>query len=281
MAIGAAMAVRDGEFSLLWLAVLAVAMFCMEVAKNAWGDVFDYDSGTDLAVLPEDRTEFSGGKRVLVDGLLTRSQTWSVAAAFSIAGLCLGAIIVFCREMSVFWLGTAALFLGWSYHGPPLRLAYRGLGELDVVLIYGPAIAMATYVMLTGAYSLEVLWVSLPLGLCIAAFLWVNEFPDYQADLGAGKRNLVVRLGKLRASRLLPLVYGLAILSLAWASFSVRIPAVFSYGALALIPAAAAVGWTWQDPETFYRHRPVQLAALLAFVLMSVGVSAGILFSVG
>ena len=281
MAIGASMAFREGEFSWLWLAVLAVAMFCMEVAKNAWGDIFDYDSGTDLAVLPEDRTDFSGGKRVLVDELLTRGQTWGIAAAFSAGGLCLGALIVFCREPTVFWLGTAALVLGWSYHGPPLRLAYRGLGELDVVLIYGPAIAMATYATLTGAYSLEVVWVSLPLGLFIAAFLWVNEFPDYQADLGAGKRNLVVRLGRYRASRLLPFIYGLAILSLAWASLALQIPAVLGYGATALIPAAAAAGWAWQNPESFYRSRPAQPAALLAFVLLSAGISAGIVMSVG
>jgi 1,4-dihydroxy-2-naphthoate polyprenyltransferase len=280
MAIGAAMAYRDGDFSWLWLAVLAAAMFCMEVAKNAWGDIFDYDSGTDLAVLPEDRTDFSGGKRVLVDELLTRRQTWAIAAAFSAGGLCLGALIVFGREPTVFWLGTAALILGWSYHGPPLRLAYRGLGELDVVLIYGPAIAMATYAMLTGTYSLEVVWASMPLGLFIAAFLWVNEFPDYQADLGAGKRNLVVRLGKFRASRLLPCIYGMAIISLAWASFSLQVPAVFSYGAIGLVPAAAAVGWAWQNPETFYRHRPAQPAALLAFVLLSAGICAGIVLSV-
>ncbi len=279
MAIGAAMAVRDDGFSWLWLALLALAMFCMEVAKNAWGDVFDYDSGTDLAVRPEDRTDFSGGKRVLVDKLLTRRQTWAIAAAFSAVGLILGALIVFCKEPSVFCLGTAALLLGWSYHGPPLQLAYRGLGELDVVLIYGPAIALATYVMFTGVYSFEVVWLSLPLGLFVAAFLWVNEFPDYHADLGAGKRNLVVRLGRHRASRMLPVIYGLAMLSLAWAAAVLAMPAIFYGGAIALLPAGAAIKWTWQNPETFYRDRPVQPMALLAFVFLSVGVSAAILLS--
>ena len=61
MAIGAGLAGSHPEFSWAWLAVLGLAMLCMEVAKNAWGDVFDYDSGTDQAVLPEDRTDFSGG----------------------------------------------------------------------------------------------------------------------------------------------------------------------------------------------------------------------------
>ena len=66
MIVGGTVAAVDGSLSWTWLAVTGVALFGMEVAKNAWGDVFDFDSGTDLAVAPEDRTEFSGGKRVLV-----------------------------------------------------------------------------------------------------------------------------------------------------------------------------------------------------------------------
>lgn len=277
MAIGAALAVRDGGFSWYWLLVMGLAMFCMEVAKNAWGDVYDYDSGTDQAVKPEDRTDFSGGKRVLVDNILTRNQTWAIAGLFTLAGLALGAMMVFLREPSIFWLGTVALVLGWSYHGPPMQLAYRGLGELDVVLCYGPLIAMATYALLTHSYHLDVIWASIPLGLFIAAFLWVNEFPDYEADQSVGKNNLVVRLGKQRASRVLPLIYLLALLVLACAVGRGALPALALLGTVGAIPAAIAVGWIWQDPKTFYRHRPAQPLALLAFVLLSAGITTGIL----
>jgi len=276
MAIGATLAARDGGFSWTWLLVMGLAMFCMEVAKNAWGDVYDYDSGTDLAVRPEDRTDFSGGKRVLVDQILTRRQTWLIALMFGGGGLALGAAIVFLREPSVFWLGSAALVLGWSYHGPPLRLAYRGFGELDVVLCYGPLIALATYAILTHRYHTDVLWASLPLGLFIAAFLWVNEFPDYDADRGVGKNNLVVRLGKRRASRVLPLIYLAALAILAGAVAGGALDRLALLGFVGAIPAAIAVWWTWQNPETFYRQRPVQALALLAFVLLSAGTSTGI-----
>jgi 1,4-dihydroxy-2-naphthoate octaprenyltransferase len=279
MAIGAALAARDGSFSWYWLLVMGLAMFCMEVAKNAWGDVYDYDSGTDLAVKPEDRTDFSGGKRVLVDNILTRHQTWAIALLFGAAGLVLGAMIVFLREPSVFWLGTVALVLGWSYHGPPLQLAYRGLGELDVVLCYGPLIALATYALLTHNYHVDVIWASVPLGLFIAAFLWINEFPDYEADRSVGKNNLVVQLGKQRASRVLPLIYLLALLVLICAVARDALPALALLGMAGAIPATAAVWWTWQDPQTFYRHRPVQPLALLAFVLLSAGITTGILLA--
>jgi 1,4-dihydroxy-2-naphthoate octaprenyltransferase len=279
MAIGASMAAESANFSWGWLAILGLAMFCMEVAKNAWGDVIDYDSGTDLAVAPEDRTNFSGGKRVMVDSLLSRGQTWLVAAISGAAGLTLGAAIVFLREPDVFYLGCAALFLGWSYHGPPLKMAYRGLGELDVVLIYGPAIAAATYILMTGEFSQDVVWASLPLGVFIAAFLWVNEFPDYEADRGAGKWNLVARLGKHRASRLLPLIYLSGLGLLAFAILRGHLPGAAALGALGAVPAAVAVHGCWQDPEGFHRRRPVQPMALLAFVVLSAATSTGILVS--
>ena len=277
MAIGASLAAGEDRFSWCWLLLLGLAMFCMEVAKNAWGDVYDYDSGTDQAVKPEHRTDFSGGKRVLVDGILTRGQTWGIAFWFGLLGLVLGALIVFLREPAVFWLGALGLVLGWSYHGPPLQLAYRGLGELDVVICYGPIIALSTYVLMAGHYALDPVWLALPLGLLIAAFLWVNEFPDYHADLGAGKNNLVARMGKPRAARVLPVLYVAAFALLAWLPVATDLPGAVLLGFLAVPPACLAVIWTLSDPHTFHRSKPVQPMALLSFVLYSAGVTTGVL----
>ncbi len=277
MAIGASLAVGHASFSWAWLLLLGLLIFCMEVAKNAWGEIYDYDSGTDLAVKPEDRTDFSGGKRVLVDSILTRRQTWAIAFIFSTLGLLLGALIVFGREPSVLWLGTLGLILGWSYHGPPLQLAYHGFGELDVVICYGPIIAVGTYVVMTGHYAIEPAWLSLPLGMFIAAFLWVNEFPDYDADLGAGKNNLVVRLGKRRAAQLLPVIYLAGFLLLAALPGLSGISPAIALGFLAAPTAAMAVYWTLRDPESFHRHKPVQPAALLTFVIYSLGTTIGVL----
>jgi 1,4-dihydroxy-2-naphthoate octaprenyltransferase len=249
----------------------------MEVAKNAWGDVFDYDSGTDLAVKSDDRTPFSGGKRVLVDDLLSRQQTWGIALGFGGIGLLLGAAIVFLKAPMALWIGITGLFLGWSYHGPPLRLAYRGLGELDVVFCYGPLISLSTYIIQTDSFSLDVFWLSIPLGVLIAAFLWVNEFPDYDADKDHGKHNLVVRLGKTRAGRLLPLIYLTAFL------FILIMPFISSLGNwiwLSLMfapPAVLVCWWTWNDPEYFYRNKPVQPLALISFVIYSLGAGGGVL----
>ena len=273
--LGVSVASVEGHFSPAWVVVTLLAFFCIEVAKNAWGDVFDYDSGADQAVAPEDRTPFSGGKRVLVDGLVTRRQTWAIAAVFTLAGLLLGLAIVLWREPAALWIGLVGFVLGWSYHGPPLRLAYRGLGELDVVLCYGPLIALSTYLIQAHALSWDVFWLSLPLGIIIAAFLWVNEFPDAPSDRRVGKRNLVVVLGRRRAARVLPLIYLAALVILLLPAAG--LPRTVWLGAAAMIPAGLACLWTWRDPETFHRNRPVQPAALVAFLLYSAGAGTGVL----
>lgn len=276
MMVGGAVAARDGPIDWFWLAVTGVALFGMEVAKNAWGDVYDYDSGTDLAVAPADRTPFSGGKRVLVDGLLTRGQTWSMAFGFGGVACALGAWIVFAHAPEALWIGLVGLVLGWSYHGPPLRLAYRGFGELDVLLCYGPLISLATYVVQRRAFAIDVVWLSLPLGLFTAAFLLANEFPDHAADAATGKRNLVVRLGKPAAARLLAAAYAVGfalVAALPLAGF----PAMVLLG-LAPLPLAAWAGWrVLREPETFHRRAPVQPVALLVFVLYAALAMVGVL----
>lgn len=277
MAIGASLAADNAQFSLLWLLIFGATLFCFEVAKNAWGEVYDYDSGTDLAVAPADRTDFSGGKRVLVDALLTRRQTWCCAIGFGGAGLLISALLVLQREATVLWLGITGLVLLWSYHGPPLQLAYRGLGELAVLICYGPLIALATYVVMTGHHAWLPVALALPLGMLISAFLWVNEFPDHDADRSSGKRNLVVKLGKQRAARMLALIYAIAFGTLTAMPLITDAPVTCLLG-LAAVPGAVAVTrWTLQDPNTFYRHKPAQSLALVTFVLYSAGVSIGVL----
>ena len=130
-----------------WLALTVLGVFAVEAAKNASGEIFDWDSGTDAAVTDAERSPFSGGKRVLVDGLMTRRQTAIMAAAFYAIGIAAGLAIVLGREPRVIWLGMIGVGLAYFYHAPPLALAYRGLGELAVALAYGPVIAVGTFLV--------------------------------------------------------------------------------------------------------------------------------------
>ena len=113
-------------------------------------------------------------------------------------------------------------------------------------------------------------------GILTAAFLWVNEFPDYQADLGAGKKNLVVQLGKQRAARVLPVIYLMAFVILLALPSMFPVPNLVYLGLLAVPAALLTCLWVWRDPEGFHRLKPAQPSALLAFVLYAAGVTGGL-----
>jgi 1,4-dihydroxy-2-naphthoate octaprenyltransferase len=89
----------------------------------------------------------------------------------------------------------------YFYVGPPFKLAYRGVGEFLVGLNFGPVMTLGAYYVQTGSLASATvpLLASIPVGLLIAAVLWINEFPDMDADKAVGKKTLVLRLGYLRS----------------------------------------------------------------------------------
>ncbi len=275
MILGAAVAAWQGPIAWGWLALTVLGVFCFEAAKNASGEIFDWDSGADQALTDKERTPFSGGKRVLVDGLMTRRQTALMAGVFYGLGIAAGLAIVALREPRVLWLGMLGAGLAFFYHAPPLKLSYRGLGEVTVALAYGPVIACGTYLVQRRGVSLQMLYASLPLGIAIMAFLWINEFPDARADALAGKRTLVVRLGRRAAARAFAWVVaatyvGLLVLPL------VGLPLGIWGGFIGLPFAARAARRLLGISGTAADIVPAQSWTLLSFVLLSIGAAVGI-----
>jgi len=278
MFLGSAIAGADGPLHWGWLAVTVAGILAIEVAKNAAGEIVDYDSGTDLKVAPGDRSPFSGGKRVMVEGLLTRQQMLATSAVSYLVGIGLGLWITLSREPAVLWLGLLGVAGAFFYHAPPLRLSYRGLGELAVALCYGPIICAGTYLVQRGTVAAPPLLLSIPLGLLVAAFLWVNEFPDYPSDKSVGRRNLVVLLGRPAASRWFAAINGVAFILLLLLPAAGAPPSVYLAGVSAL-PVAFAVRRLWTEPENTQRLIAAQIASLATFVLYAL--SAGVGYALG
>jgi 1,4-dihydroxy-2-naphthoate octaprenyltransferase len=272
MLLGAAAAAREQPLAWNWLVVSVFGIVSLEIAKNAYGEISDFDSGADLGVAPEDRSPFSGGRRVLVDGSLTRREVAAITAVTYALSIASGLAIAFWREPRVLAAGLLGTALAWFYYARPLRLAYRGCGEVAVALAYGPVICCGTYLVQRHAISLPVLLLSLPLGLMIAAFLWINEFPDYRADLGAGKRNLVVILGRRRASRVFAAIV-LAAFAIQAALPVFSLPRTAWLGLAALPLALAAARRAMDAPEFTARIIPAQAWTLQSFVLLSLATS--------
>ena len=122
--------------------------------------------------------------------------------------------------------------------------------------------------------STTLAWLSLALGLLIAAFLLINEFPDYRADRAGAKRNLVVRLGRGRAARLYLLLAGLAYLVPVWLTATQAKP--WLLGALLGLPASCwAGGRLLRESANTARIVPAQAATLIAFLLFALGAGSG------
>ena len=271
MLIGAALAAGDGPIAGGWLLLTVRGILCLEAAKYASGEIFDWDSGVDLAVDEGDRSPFSGGKRVIVDGLLTRRQTKWTAMVFYGLGGAAGLAIAAWQEPWVLPLGVAGAALAYFYHAPPLALSYRGLGELAVALVYGPLIAIGTYLVQRHGVPPSVMAATVPLGLLVGAFLWINEFPDRRADEASGKRTLVVRLGARRAAA----AFGLLVL--AAFAFLALLPPRTWFGFAGLPLAVAAARRLRAAPSDTRAIVPAQKWTLLSFVALAIGMAAGIL----
>lgn len=279
MAMAALFAAADTGLAYGWLLLTVVGIFLIEVGKNASGEVVDFDSGTDQAVTAADRSPFSGGKRVIVDGLLSRGDCWVIAGVCFAMGIIIGLLIVVLREPRVLTLGVAGVALAWFYHGGAIRLAYRGLGELAVAVAYGPLIVCGTYLVQTGFLSAAMIACSMTLGLLVAAFLWINEFPDYEADKACGKNNWVVRLGLERSVTVYIVIVATAYLLLAVASVSIPGAWGMLWGLLGGLPTAFAINRLPRAVGDTSRIIPAQAATLAGFLIMALGSSAGYLWS--
>ncbi len=116
-------------------------------------------------------------------------------------------------------------FLGaYFYVGPPFKWAYRGLGEIVIALSYGPLMVLGSYYLQARTLGIIPFYASLLCGLSVFCLAILNEIPDYYQDRLVGKRNLVVRMGKQKAMKLLKLCFGAVFLLLVLGLILRKIP---------------------------------------------------------
>lgn len=200
MLVGGALAFgQTGQFAVIWWLISLAGIYALEIAKNAINEFVDYQSGVDPAIPPEQRNPFSGGKKTIVDGLLSVREAQLIGLLTLSAGVGIGLLIVWLREPRILWIGMLGVFLAVFYSLPPFKLNYRGLGEFAVGLTFGPLITAGVYLVLTNSLPPLAWLAGIPIGFLIANVLWINQFPDYEADRQGGKRTLVVQMGRQRA----------------------------------------------------------------------------------
>jgi 1,4-dihydroxy-2-naphthoate polyprenyltransferase len=191
--LGIAIAASNGSFDLLTAVLTVIGASFVQLAVNVSNDVFDSAQGADEAnVTP---TQFSGGSRVIQYGLVSFRGMATLAAAFYVAAALVGLLLLVLRgSPALLAIGVIGFVVGFGYTAPPLKLVYRGLGEVAVAIGFGPLMLLGAYVVQTrGVLSWEPVVASIPIALLVALILYVNEIPDRRGDARAGKRTLPVR----------------------------------------------------------------------------------------
>lgn len=238
-----AAAPADGVFDnpLFWLGYLC--LFLLEVATVLVNEAVDFPSDRNNRFF----STFTGGSRVLVEGLLSLRELRIGIAVALVGFLAASAWVLYLTPASaspVLSVLGAMTILAIGYTAPPLKLSYRGLGELDVAVTHSIGVILCGYVFLGGAWNDALPWLlSLPLLLAIMPSITLSGIPDLEADAAAGKRTLAVRLGQ-RGALLLALGFTLLAGGAGLVSQIMNLAGgAFEGIAYAVIPHAALLSW--------------------------------------
>lgn len=198
----------------LGLAVCTLAgALCIQVATNLFNDAIDAAKGADTA-------RRAGPVRVTAGGLMSRRAVLGWAGVFLAGAVAWGVPLFQARGWPMVAIGLPSLYLAYGYTGGPWPLAYRGLGELFVLLFFGLVAVSGTVFVQTGGWPPAVWLLGAQVGLLSAVLISVNNLRDREEDATTGKLTLAVRCGP-RVARWL--VWGevkaAALLGLGWLFF--------------------------------------------------------------
>lgn len=178
---------EGSEIALMALTIVGVALAHFSV--NALNDYLDYKSGLDLRT---PRTPFSGGSKVLVDGLLSPRQALVAFSITFLLAFSIGLIIAALRGPLVLLFAAGGAIIIGTYNKIWLKIY---LGEASVVA-KGLLVFLGSMYAVHGELNGSAASVGILYGLLSTALLFVNEIPDVMADKSVGRRTLAYALGE-------------------------------------------------------------------------------------
>ena len=182
--------------------VTLVGAILIQIATNFFNDVIDAEKGADT----KDRV---GPQRAAVSGLLSSRQLYQAAILMLVGAVACGIYLMQARGWPILMIGIPSLYLSYGYTGGPFPLAYRGLGEVFVILFFGFIAVIGTIFVQTGDWPWQGWVLGLQIGLLSAVLIAVNNYRDLEEDRVVDKKTLVVRLGRKPVARL---IYGMTLL---------------------------------------------------------------------
>jgi 1,4-dihydroxy-2-naphthoate octaprenyltransferase len=168
----------------------------IQIATNFFNDAIDSGKGADTA-------RRLGPMRVTATGLLSARAVYAWAIGFLTLALACGVVLYQARGWPMVAIGLPSLFLAYGYTGGPFPLAYRGMGELFVILFFGFIAVAGTVFIQTGVWPGAAWLLGWQFGLLSAVLISINNLRDRAEDATTGKRTLAVRCGHAVAVRVI------------------------------------------------------------------------------
>ena len=186
--IGTAMAFAEGKGHAGVALVALLGALLIQIGTNFSNDYFDFIKGADT----EERL---GPMRATQAGLVTpQAMLRNFVFVFGLAVL-VGIYLVYRGGWPIVIIGILSIASGILYTGGPMPLGYLGLGDLFVLIFFGPVAVGGTYYVQSLEISEIVILAGFGPGLLATALLAVNNLRDEPTDKKVAKKTLAVRFG--------------------------------------------------------------------------------------
>ena len=187
--VGGTVAAFDDMFHWLPFIEALLASVFLHVGTNVTNEVYDVRQGVDSITSPR-------ASHAIVKGRVSERQAFIISVLSLILAAGIGLHLVYERGWVMLVLGLVGVIGSWGYTAPPFQFKFHGLGVPMVFLLMGPLMVEGTYFAITGEWSAVAFYLSLPIGLLVAAILHGNEWRDINEDRRAGISTLSGIIGK-------------------------------------------------------------------------------------
>ena len=239
----------------LYAILTYIGVVFLHASVDLLNDYWDHKRGIDSATK---RTKFSGGTGVLPENLLTPRAVYIAGIIFLVLGASLGAYFVAIRGITIAVILSFAVVAIYFYS---TRIVNAGLGELFVA-IKGAMIVLGTLYVQNAVLEPTALYVGTIVGILSATVLFINSFPDYEADRSKGRRTLVIMLGRKTASAIFPILI-IAAYALIAVGIFLGFTKIYSLICFASIPfAIKSVLQLRKEPENTEKIVPAMASAV-------------------
>ena len=188
-AIAGILALQQGQFQLSYWLLLVIGLIMAHATNNLLNDYTDYMKGVDKGNYF--RAQY--GPQPLEHGLMTKRQLLTYAIVTGLIALAAGAALVYLRGgLTLLLLGLGAFFV--LFYTYPLK--YIALGEISVLIVWGPLMIGGGYYVITGNWSWNVVLASLPYALGVTTVIFGKHIDKYKVDKEKGIHTLPVLLGE-------------------------------------------------------------------------------------